>query len=297
MLGDNDSSTPPPAADMPPSRLVTDSLKRELRALGISYASLAERLGVSTATVKRMFARRNFDLARLDAICAATGIDFGMLARGLGRAESLVSGLSWEQEAEIVGDDRLFTVAVCAMNLMDYDEMLAVYRLEPAQCVHCLLRLDRMGFLKLMPNNRFRLLVSRTFRWLPDGPILRYFRSQASDFLARSFDAPGETIRVVNVRLSDAARRRLMTRIEALAAEYSAQHNEDAALPSAERHPVSLLVAARKWEPAFMRRLNRRLPASENTISGEPTTGLAGSRSRRRDSGCHPATAPWPGPP
>jgi transcriptional regulator with XRE-family HTH domain len=279
---------------MQPSRLVTESLKRELRALGIGYATLAERLDVSTATVKRMFARRNFDLARLDAICTATGIDFGTLARGLARSEPLVSALTWEQEAEIVGDDRLFTVAVCAMNLMDYDEMLALYRLEPAQCVRCLLRLDRMGFLKLMPNNRFRLLVSRTFRWLPDGPILRYFRSQAADFLDREFDAPGEMIQVVNVRLSDAGRRRLLSQIEALAAEYSAQHNEDAALPPAQRYPLSLLVAARKWEPAFMRRLNRRSPAPEEALSVEPTTDSEGSRSRQRGCGCLREKAPWP---
>ncbi|MCM5568974.1 helix-turn-helix transcriptional regulator [Burkholderiaceae bacterium FT117] len=243
---------------MSPSALLTDCLKRELRAQRISYAALAARLGLSTATVKRMFSRRNFDLARLDAICCATGIDFESLARGLGRAEPLVSQLRWEQEAEIVGDDRLFATAVCALNLMDFEEMLALYRLAPADCVRCLLRLDRMGFLRLLPNNRYRLLVSRTFRWLPDGPILRYFRSQAGDFLGSRFDGPGEVVRVVNVRLTEAARLQLLARIEALVAEYSGQHNAEAAVPSAMRRPLSLLVAARRWEPAFMRRLRRQ---------------------------------------
>lgn len=282
---------------MDPSTLLTDCLKRELRAQRISYADLAARLRLSTATVKRMFARRNFDLERLDAICAAIGLDFPALARGLARSEPLVAQLEWEQEAEIVGDEQLFATAVCALNLMDFDEIVALYRIEPADCVRCLLRLDRMGFLRLMPNNRFRLLVARTFRWLPDGPILRYFRSQAQDFLDWRFDGPGESVRVVNVRLSDAGRRQLLARVEALAAEYSGQHNTDAALPSAARHPLSLLVAARKWEPAFMRRLRRAAPQPGSGFSAGPKAGSAGSRSTQPGSGCPRATAPWPAPP
>lgn len=282
---------------MKPSTVLTDCLKRELRAQKLSYRELALRLGVSAATVKRMFARRNFDLDRLDAVCAAIGLDFGSLARGLARAEPLLSQLTWEQEAEIVGDERLFAVAVCALNLMDFDEIVRLYRIEPADCVRCLLRLDRMGFLRLLPNNRYRLLVSRTFRWMPDGPILRYFRSQADDFLGCSFDGPGEMVRVVNVRLSDSGRRQLLARIEALALEYSGQHNADAALPSAARHPLSLLVAARKWEPAFMRRLRRMPPDSGEKLSAEPTAGPAGSRSRPPGCGCPRGRAPSPGRP
>ena len=173
------------------STLLTDCLKRELRAQRLSYAELAQRLGLSTATVKRMFAQRNFDLQRLDAICETLGLDFARLAQGLATEDRLVSQLQWAQEAEIVGNDRLFTVAVCTLHLMTSEEIMTVYRLEPAECVQNLLRLDRMGFLRLLPNNRYRLLVSRSFHWIADGPILRYFRSQVGDYLARTFDGRG----------------------------------------------------------------------------------------------------------
>jgi transcriptional regulator with XRE-family HTH domain len=262
---------------MDASALLTDALKRELRAQKLSYAALAQQLGLSTATVKRMFARRNFDLLRLDAICMVLGLDFSALVRGLVREDRLVAQLDWAQEAEIVGDDQLFAVAVCALHLLSFEDMVAMYRIETADCVRCLLRLDRMGFLRLLPNNRFRLLVTRTFQWIPDGPILRYFRSQALDYLGCAFDGPGEMARVVNVRISDEARRQLLGRVESLVREYSAQHNADASASPGKRYPMSLLVAVRRWEPEFMRRL-RRMPA-QAAISGERAAGPAGSRS------------------
>jgi hypothetical protein len=280
---------------MDASALLTDALKRELRAQQLSYAALALQLGLSTATVKRMFARRNFDLLRLDAICTALGLDFAALAQNLVREDPLVAQLDWSQEAEIVGDEQLFTVAVCALNLMSYDDIVSCYRIEPVECVRCLLRLDRMGFLRLLPNNRFRLLVARTFQWLPDGPILRYFRSQAHDYLGCAFDGAGEMVRVVNVRISDEARRQLLGRIESLVREYSTQHNAEARLSPGKRYPMSLLVAVRRWEPEFMRHL-RRTPAPV-TLSGEPSTGRAGSRSTQPGSRHPRATALSPGPP
>lgn len=274
------------------STLLTDCLKRELRAQRLSYAELAQRLGLSTATVKRMFAQRNFDLQRLDAICETLGLDFAALAQGLASEDLLVSQLEWAQEAEIVGNDRLFTVAVCTLNLISCEDIIAIYRLEPAECVQHLLRLDRMGFLRLLPNNRYRLLVSRTFHWIADGPILRYFRSQASDYLSRPFDGPGETVRVVNVRISDLARGLLLERIEALVREYSAQHNADASLPPEKRHPMSLLVAVRAWEPDFMRRLRRVAPQAR--INACSTTAQAGLRNTPPGSRSPRATKAWP---
>ena len=247
---------------MKPSEAMIESIKRRLRARGISYAQLATRIPCSEASVKRMFARQNFDLQRLDRILEVLDEDLSDLVREAGTKRAELQSLTREQEAAIVADPVLFTVAVCALHQLEMEQMTTIYRIDPASAVKALLQLDRMGFLNLRPNNLYRLRLSRTFRWLRDGPIVRHFRSQADDFLDHPFDGPGESIGVINVRLSNANRLTLMSKVEALAREYSDLHAADTVLPLARRHPMSLLVAVRRWEPPMMRQMRRLDDAS-----------------------------------
>jgi hypothetical protein len=242
---------------MSPSETLVESLKRRLRARGISYAVLATQIPCSVASVKRMFASRNFDLRRLDRILEILDEDLAEVARDSsgGRAELL--SLTYDHEASIVADPVLFTVAVCALHQLEFQQIITIYRITPAAAVRALLQLDRMGFLSLHPNNLYTLRLSRTFRWLRDGPIVRHFRAHAGDFLDHTFDGPGECVGVINVRLSNERRLALMRRVEELAREYSEAHAADAPLPLVKRHPMSLLVAVRSWEPGFMRTLRR----------------------------------------
>ena len=170
---------------------LVDVLKRELRARGVTYAQVARSLKLSEASVKRMFSKRDFTLKRLDRICELTHAEFSDLARLLHEEESLVSQLSWEQEREIVSDRKLFLAAVCALNHVTCEQIVAVYDISRAECIQLLVRLDRLGFIQLQPNNRIKLLVSPTFSWLPDGPIQRFFNEQAhSEYFRSRFARP-----------------------------------------------------------------------------------------------------------
>ena len=53
------------------STTLVAGIKLRLRAQGISYRQLAQRLGLSEPTVKRDLSRGKFSLARLDRICDA----------------------------------------------------------------------------------------------------------------------------------------------------------------------------------------------------------------------------------
>jgi hypothetical protein len=204
-----------------------------------------------------MFAGKNFDLRRLDRILEVLDDDLSDLVRESGMSRAELQSLTHEQEAAIVADPVLFTVAVCALHQLELEQVTSIYRISPPAAVRSLLQLDRMGFLALHPNNHYRLRLCRTFRWLRDGPIVRHFRAHADDFLDHRFDGPGECIGVINVRLSNERRLALMRRVEELAREYSESHEVDSALPLVRRHPMSLLVAVRTWEPGFMRSLRR----------------------------------------
>ncbi len=238
---------------------LVDVLKRELKARGITYAQLAQKIEMSEASVKRMFAQKNFTLARLDEILQVCEIDFVDLARQeLEPTNSLISQLSLAQEKEIISDPKLLVVAVSALNQVPLEAMLASYQMTEVEIIKHLLRLDKIGFLQLLPNNRVKLLVSRTFRWLPNGPIQSYFLGLAeNDFLASRFDGEGEWMQLVNVMLSRSSILQLQNRLKQVAKEVAQMHQLDANLRFEEKSAISCLIAARPWLPLSFRQLLR----------------------------------------
>jgi len=238
---------------------MVDVLKRELKARGVTYAQVARKLSLSEASVKRMFSRRSFTLKRLDQVCELANTEFSDLARALHQEEKLVSQLTHEQEKEIVSNRKLFLVAVCVLNHVSLEQILASYELTRAECIQLLARLDRLGFIQLQPNNRIRLLVSRNFSWLADGPIQRFFKQQAhNEYFQSRFDRPDEYMIVVNSMLSRTSSAAIVAKLKRLARECSELHGEDARLPLGERSAMSMLLAVRHWELQAFAELRRR---------------------------------------
>ena len=245
------------------SGALVEVLKRELRSRGVTYAQVARKLGLSESSVKRMFSRKEFTLKRLDQVCQLTHSDFSDLARTLNREENLVSQLTHEQEKEIASSIKLFLVAVCALNHVTPDQVVAIYDISRAECIQLLVKLDRIGFIQLQPNNRIRLLVSHDFTWLPDGPIQRFFKQHAhGDFNRSRFDRPDEYFLAVNGMLSGSSRATIVARLKRIAREFSELHSDDVRLPASQRSNMTMLVAIRHWELKAFAELRRKKPPS-----------------------------------
>lgn len=236
---------------------VFEALKAHYRARGLTYRDVARALKISEATVKRIFSARDCTLARLDQLCGVAQVELADIARGAPRNHKLLTRLTEKQEHEIVQDVRLLIVAVCTLGNLRFEDIIETYTITQAQCVTLLARLDKIGFLELQPNNRYRPLVARTFRWIPDGPIMRWTKRYAPDYFNHAFDGPGETLRMVNIRVSAEARATLLARLEQLAQEYADQHTADAWLPLKQTHALSLTLAVRNWEPPPFMALRR----------------------------------------
>ena len=120
-----------------------------------------------------------------------------------------------------------------------------------AQCIKHLLQLDRMGLVRLMPENRVKLRIARDFNWLPDGPIQRFFRDRAqTDFLDGGFNQSGELLRFQHAMLSADANARFQQRLHRLVQEFAELHQDSVSTPLEKRYGTSLLLAMRPWEPA-----------------------------------------------
>jgi transcriptional regulator with XRE-family HTH domain len=237
---------------------LVDALKRLLKGKGITYVFVARQLGISEASVKRMFSRRDFTLQRLEDVCRIAGIEFADLAQAVTTENTGIAHLTVEQEEEIVSDPMLVLVALCAVGNWTIEQIMESYDLTLAECVGCLTRLDRRRIIELQPGNRIRPLISRTFSWLPDGPIQRYFRSRVeAEYLESKFDRPEELFLFVSGMLSRQSTGDLIVRLRRTAREFAELHRDDVALPMSERHGTSLLLAIRPWEPRAFRALRR----------------------------------------
>lgn len=241
---------------------VVEALKRSLKAKKLTYAHVAKELGMSEANVKRMFAAHRFTLDRFEQICTFAGLGLTELAREVDSEKNFISHLTLQQERELVGNTRLFLVAVCALNHMTLDQILATYDIPKAECIQLLLKLDKIAFLELMPHNRIRLKVAPNFSWLPDGPILQYFTSRAQHEYFRSrFDGQNELLMVINAMLSPASSAQFVAKLRKLAAEFSEIHNDDKHLPIGARRPASIVLALRSWELDEFNKLRRKRKA------------------------------------
>lgn len=238
---------------MSASTALINTLKHELRAQGVTYAAVARNLGMSVASVKRMFSRKDFTLKRLDRVLDLAGLELADLARSLERRERLVSRLSPEQEKAIVADKKMMLVALRVLTQWPLEKITRTYSISEPECIRLLVRLDRLGIIRLLSGNRYRLLLSRTFSWLPDGPIQQYFKSQAqNEYFRTRFDGPDELMLFVSGRLSKSSREAMLVRLRRVANEFADLHDDDTRRPFEECTGMNLLLAIRPWElPKF----------------------------------------------
>jgi len=244
---------------MPHSLALVDVLKRELRARRLTYARVARHLDLSVTSIKRLFAQNRLSLPRIDAVCQLMGLEFTDLAAAAVARTSVISELTLEQEQELVDDPKLMLVACAALSYWTSEHIVEHYALTIAACIELLARLDRLKMIELGPNNRFRLRVSQTFRWLPDGPIQQQFRKYAQiDYFQSRFSGENELMLQIFGALSRASRAALLTRLKQVAHEFATMNHQDGHLPLSDRHTMTLVLAVRPWEPRYLRALRRK---------------------------------------
>ncbi len=237
--------------------LVT-ALKAELRRAGITYAQLAVQLGLAESSVKRIFAKGDMPLSRIDEVLAVLKMDFAELAREVALASPLRQEMTLEQERAVVRDPKLLLAAICTLSQWTLEQMVQTYSLSKPQAVACLLALDKLGFLELRANNRYKLKIDKTFRWRPDGPVMRFFREHAvGDYFSGDFGGPGELLMLVHGQVSPAQAMLFNERLQRLAQDFAQQHLADQKLPAAERTAYTLIVGQRSWLFEPFRRLLR----------------------------------------
>jgi transcriptional regulator with XRE-family HTH domain len=234
------------------------ALKAELKAAGLTYADLARELGMAESSIKRIFAKADMPLSRIDEVLRVLKMDFADLARKVADAQPLRRELTHEQESAVIADRKLLLVAICAFSQWTFEQMVATYTFTDAECVKYLVQLDRLGIIELRPLNRYRLKVAKGFRWRPHGPVMAYFREHvADDYFSGGFDGEGEMLMLVHGQIGRSLAASFVERLQRVGQDFAQQHLADQKLAPEQKRPYTLVVGMRSWLFAAFRDLKR----------------------------------------
>lgn len=234
---------------MAQTSLIISTLKKTLKSHGKTYADVATHLGLSEASVKRMFAQQTVSLNRLDAICHMLDMEITELMQQVNDATARqISELSDEQEQQLVSDRELLLITIMVINNWTLEDILEAYNFTEAQCIQHLAKLDRLNIIELLPNNKIKIKVSSNFKWRNNGHIQRFFRDNIeSEFFNSKFSQPQEKLVVLNGMLSQESNAIFQRKLERLAREFDEMAKEDVTLPMSERLGYTSVLAVRDW--------------------------------------------------
>src|SRR5688572_3707559 len=150
-----------PAGDSPmdETRQLVDALKRCLKMRGLTYAALAERINLSEASVKRIFADRSFTLRRLEHVCSALEISMSELVRMTESGRSRPTTLSVEQEQALARDPALLSYFYLLLNGWTERQIQRGYEFDEPQMRKLRSRLVGLHLLESLPRGGYRLRV------------------------------------------------------------------------------------------------------------------------------------------
>lgn len=226
----------------------TVALKKLLKAKGIVYQDLAQKLGLSLPSVKRILSKGDMTLSRLEEICQASGIavsDVLRLMETLSEGES--EELTDEQEHYLARNPARLAYFELLLNGLKPKQIEAEFKLSPSQTVKILSDLDKWKLIEWSGQNKIKLKTTEMIRFRRNGPLRELFKQKCiSDFLDNAFDGPQEFQEFRTIRLSDSTLRKFNHKLKQLLVEVGkeAEIENQAQL---RLQNIATFIAVRKW--------------------------------------------------
>jgi transcriptional regulator with XRE-family HTH domain len=165
--------------------LLLRGLKSLLKAKGLLYHDVADRLGVSETTVKRYLTGRSLTVEILEELCRVVDVRLSDLA-AISQEEPERPMLSPEEEEFLVKDPFQAMVFYLLSHGFSPATIQRDFRLTDAEMNGHLTALDRLGLVRLFPYNRVRVLVGRNFNVQRGGAMAKLANdSMIMDFFSK----------------------------------------------------------------------------------------------------------------
>lgn len=233
---------------MSQTKRLVQTLKKTLKLQGFTYKDVAAQLGISEASVKRIFAMEAMSLERLEQISLMAGKDIADLVFQMDVEQRKLHELTDEQEKELVKEPKRLLVAHLVLNGWQFEDILKNYYFEKPELIHHLANLDKLGLLELLPQNRIKLLISPHFSWRRDGPIQQLFlKHLQEDYFHSHFSETNESLRIMAGMLSENSAKVMNDKIEELTLLFSELYRKDREIPIENRQNYGVVLSIRPW--------------------------------------------------
>ena len=157
-------------------------LKSLLKAKGLLYHDVAEKLGVSEPTVKRYLTGHSLTIELLEDLCRIVDVRLSDLL-AMAQEEPERPSLTPEEEEFLVRNPFQAGVFYLLSHGFTPATIQRDFQLTDAELNGYLTALDRLGLIRLFPYNRVRVLVGRNFNVQKDGAMAKL----AHDSLMKDF--------------------------------------------------------------------------------------------------------------
>lgn len=234
---------------MSQTRDLLNSLKRCLRAQGLTYKDVAVALDISEPSVKRIFSEQTFSLMRLEEVCRFLDMSIYDLARmtRIG-SEDEITQLTMQQEKGLALDPLVLTYFYLLLTGRTPAKIAKEFSLDDQQQATMLVRLSKLRLVELLPKNNARLLTGRRIDWRHDGPIRKLYQKQVQQaFMDCEFGASDEVFRFDTGELSAASVSVIMKKFEKLSQEFDEFSELDISTPITKKKAYGLMVSFRPW--------------------------------------------------
>ena len=232
-------------------------LKQLLRRKGHSYKDVAQVLGLSEISIKRIFSKKDVSLSRLEKLCEFAETDLMELVQLSENTLDSVNQLTIEQELQLVREPRLLVVALYLLDRSPVEDIRDVCQFSEPEMVAMLVKLDRIGIIELLPENRYRVRISRKFRWQRNGPIQRFFTEQVlAEYLSKGLEEADNHFRFIWGMLTPESVEEFRRKLNRLIEEYAQITEHDLRVSREHKALTSVMVLFKeRWTTDLFKRI------------------------------------------
>lgn len=172
---------------------IFDILKKALKVRRVTYSKLGFEIGLSEASVKRMFSEGDCKLSRLLEICEILQISIDDIFERADRLEQEPQVLSVATEAALAANKSLFSLFILLRESVSEKELEKVFGISENDIFLHARELEKLGLMEIhATGQRYRVVNRGPIKFRLKGPLNKAMKNINLNFISRAVDL-GET--------------------------------------------------------------------------------------------------------